>query len=104
MPKRVISRFSIENLLSHSTEKLRIGTLPSFTKFLVSNKFMDKRGEGSGGRGKYQDFPSKRGHKNFVGEPFKVSLSSGVEKFYASECYVTIFCRNFFVSQCRKNS
>ena len=46
MPKRGISRFSIENSLSHSTEKLRRGTLLSFTKFLVSKKFMDKRGGG----------------------------------------------------------
>ena len=29
--------------------------------------------------------------KKFVGEPFSVSLISGIEKFYASECYVTIF-------------
>ena len=32
--------------------------------------------------------------KNFVGEPFSVSLISGMEKFYASEDYVTIFRRN----------
>ena len=29
--------------------------------------------------------------KNFVGEPFSVSLISGIGKFYASEGYVTIF-------------
>ncbi len=29
--------------------------------------------------------------KNFVGEPFGVSLISGIEKFCASEVYVTIF-------------
>ena len=29
--------------------------------------------------------------KNFVGEPFSVSLISSIEKFYASEGYVTIF-------------
>ena len=63
MPMRGISRFSIENLLSHSTEKFRRGTLLCFTKFLVSKKFMDKRG----------------------GD-------------------ITIFCQNFFVSQCRKFS
>ena len=33
--------------------------------------------------------------KKIVGEPFGVSLISGIEKFYASEGYVTIFCRNF---------
>ena len=41
--------------------------------------------------------------KNLVGE-FKVSLISGIEKFYASEGYVTVFCRFLFVSQCRKIS
>ena len=29
--------------------------------------------------------------KNFVGQPFSVSLISGIEKFYASEGFVTIF-------------
>ena len=33
--------------------------------------------------------------KYFVGQPFRVSLISGIGKFYASEGYVTIFCRNF---------
>ena len=51
---------------------------------------MDKRGGG-----KYPDFPSKvfclTVPKNFVGEPFSVSLFSGVEKIRASEGYVTIF-------------
>ena len=63
-----------------------------FGKFPVANKFMDKKGG-------YQKFPSKifclTVSKNFVGEPFSVSLISGIEKFYASEGYVTIFCRNF---------
>ena len=100
MPKRGISRFSIENLLSHSTEKLRKVTLLCFKKFLVSKKFMDKgeeggRGGGGGGGGEgeeggegrgrrggrgggggreYHDFLSKvfclTLPKNFVGEPF----------------------------------
>ena len=62
---------------------------------------MDKKGE-------YQDFPSNifclTVPKNFVGEPFNVPLISGNEKFHASEGYVTIFRRKFFVSQCRKTS
>ena len=33
--------------------------------------------------------------KNFVQEPFSVSLISGIEKFQPSEGYVTIFCRIF---------
>ena len=41
------------------------------------------------GRGEYQDFPSKtfylRLPESFVGQPFRVSLISGIENFYASE-------------------
>ena len=46
MPKRGISRFSIENLLSHNTKKLRRGTFLYFTKFVVSKRLMDKTGGG----------------------------------------------------------
>ena len=50
---------------------------------------MDKKG------GEYQDFPTKVSRrtvpKKFVGEPFRVSLISGIENFYASEGYVTTF-------------
>ena len=45
--------------------------------FPVAKKFMDKRG------GEYQHFPSKffcLSAKNFVGESFRVSLLSGIEK------------------------
>ena len=84
MDKRGISRFSIENLWSHSTEKLRRGTLLCSRKILVSTNVRDKRG------GEYHNFPSKffclTVPKNFVGE-----LISGIENFYASEGYVTIF-------------
>ena len=64
---------------------------------------MDKRGEG---RREYHDFPSKNVcltvPKNFVGEPFSVSLISGTERFYASEIYLTILCRNFFCLSAQK--
>ena len=68
------------NFLSHSAEKFRRGTfLCCFRKFLVANKFMDKQGE-------YQKFPSKNFcltvPRNFVGEPFGVSLISGIKKLY----------------------
>ena len=46
MPRRGISRFSIENLLSHNTKKRRRGTLLCFTKFVVWKKFMDNTGGG----------------------------------------------------------
>ena len=71
-----------------------------FRKFLVAKKFMDKKG------GEYHNFPSEyfclTVPKNFVGEPFSVSLISGIEKFYASESYVTIFCRNFLSHSAEK--
>ena len=63
-----------------------------FRKFARAEKFMDQRRGGE-----YQDFPSKNFcltvPKNFVQEPFSVSVFSGIEKFYALEGYVTIFCR-----------
>ena len=40
--------------------------------------------------------------KNFVGQPFSVSLISGTEKFYASERFVTIFYRNFLSHSAEK--
>ena len=64
------------------------------------NKFMDKKG------GEYLNFPSKTFcltvAKNSVGEPFSVSLISGIEKFHASEGYVTIYCRNFLSHSAEK--
>ena len=40
--------------------------------------------------------------KKFVGEPFSVSLISGIEKIYASDGYVT-FPSNFFCLAVPKN-
>ena len=42
--------------------------------------------------------------KNFVGEPFSVTLIPGIEKIYSSEGYVTVFRGNFSVSQYRNIS
>ena len=42
--------------------------------------------------------------KNFLREPFNLSLISGTEKINASEGYVTIFRQKFFVSQYRNIS
>ena len=67
-----------------------------FGKFPVAKKFLDEKGGG------YRNFPSKnfclKVPKKFVDEPFIVSLTSGIEKIYASEGYVTIFRRNFIES------
>ena len=63
-------------------------------KLGVSKNCMHNRG--------YHDFLSKifcpTVPKIFVGEPFSVSLVWGMENFYASESYVTIFCRNLFLT------
>ena len=57
-------------------------------------------------RREYHDFPSKNVcltvPKNLVGETFSVSLISGIERFYASEIYLTILCRNFFCLSAEK--
>ena len=69
-----------------------------FRKFPEAKKFKNKKGE-------YHDFSSKILYltvpKKIVVEPFPftVSLFLDIEKFYASEDYVTIFRRIFFVSQ-----
>ena len=62
-----VSRFSLENIFSHSAEKFRRGILLCFRKFLLSKTVRDKRGGG------YHDFLSKifclTVPKNFVGNP-----------------------------------
>ena len=45
-PIEGISRFSVENFLSHSAEKIRKGALLCFRKFLLSKNVKDKRGGG----------------------------------------------------------
>ena len=56
-----------------------------FHKLSGLEKVYGKEG-GSGGVGEHQDFPSiffVSLPKNLVGEPFRVSLISGIERFYA---------------------
>ena len=97
MIQRVMSRFSVENFLCHSTEPFLRGTLLC----CVSEKFWQRKSLWitRGGGGEDQNFLSKTFcltvPKNFVGEPFSVSLISAIEKFYASEGYVTIFVEIF---------
>ena len=73
-----------------------------FGKFPEANKFMDERG-GGGGVSKFpvENFLSQV-PKNLVGEPFSVSVISSIEKFYASEGYVTICCRIFLSHSAEK--
>ena len=84
MPKRRKSRFSIENLLSHSAEKFRRGILQCCVSenFRSPKSLSIKTGGGEGGLGvSVENFFSVL--KNFVRESFSVSLISGIEKFYA---------------------
>ena len=80
-----VSRFSVENFLSHSFEKLRRGTILCFTKFLVSKKVMHKReGEEKGSITTFcRNFFCLAVRKNFVGEPF----SAMFQKISGSEVY-----------------
>ena len=52
-----------------------------FQKFFVAKKFMDKR-EGEVSRFSFENF-CLTVPKNFLGEPFRVSLISNIEEFYA---------------------
>ena len=72
-----MSRFSMENFLSHSHESIRRGILYCCSNFGY-RKCLDKKGE-------YQDFPSKifcrTVPKTSVAESFIVALNSGTKKF-----------------------
>ena len=76
-----VSRFSVEIVLSHSTETFRKGILQCFIKFGCRKSLWIRGGEG--GR-EYQDIPSKifcrTVPKKFVGESFSNSINSGIEK------------------------
>ena len=73
-----VSRFSVENFLSHSTEKFRWGTLRFIRKFRVSKNFNASE------RGGYHVCPSKTFchtvPKNFFGEHFGVSENFAYRK------------------------
>ena len=57
--------------------------------------------------GECQEVPSRVSGlellKNFVGQTFSVSITSGIEKVYASEGYVSIFCQNFLSHSAEKS-
>ena len=71
-----------------------------FRKFRVSKNFMHTRG--------YHVFPSKfflsHSAENIRGHPFDVSENLEYRKKLCIIGGITSFRRNFFVSQCRKNS
>ena len=97
--------YFFRNFLSRTIEKLRRGTLLCFTKFLVSKRFMEKRGGEEGGSITiFRQFFLVSLPKKSLGKPFFVLLISGIEKCYACEGCITTFCREFFVSEYRKTS
>ena len=69
-----LSRLSVENLLSHSAEKLRRGTLLCFRNIVVSKTNRYKRG---GYHNVLSKLLSLTVPKNFIGEPFGVSEKFG---------------------------
>ena len=73
-----VSRYSVENFLSHSAEKIRRGILYCCSNFGYRES-LDRTG-----RWKYQEFPSKNFcltvPKSHVRESFIVALFSGSEK------------------------
>ena len=77
----VVSRLSVEKLLSHSAEKFRRVILYCCIFFPVAKKF--------GWEGEYQDFTSKifclTVRKTFVGEFFTVAIIAGTEKVWRRE-------------------
>ena len=85
--------FFRRKFLVSQCQKISWASLKCFRKFRVSKKFMHTRG--------YHVFPSKifclTVPKNFVGESFSVSLTSGPEKNWIKEggC-IKIFRRKFF--------
>ena len=96
-----VSYFYVENFLSRSAENFRRGILYCCINFGY-RKRLEKRG-GSITFLRRKLFVT-RYRKIFFANSSVYQKFSGIENFYASEGYVTIFCRNFFVSQCQKYS
>ena len=81
---------SVEVFLSDNAEKFCRGTLVC----CVSENFRQRKSLWLRGRGKCPDSPANFScltvTKKFVSQPFRVSLTSGIKNFYASEDFVTI--------------
>ena len=90
-----VSRFSVENFLSHSPESFRRGILYCCINFGY-RKSLDKR------EGEYQDFLSKNFcltvPKIFVGEYFTVAVFSATGKVWRREGAVSRFYVENFLS------
>ena len=96
-----VSRFSVENYLSHSAEKFRRGTLSCFTNFGYRKKIMNKRGEGVS-KFSVENVLSHSAEK-FRREPFTVALISGFEKVWIREGEYQDFPSKIFCLTVPKN-
>ena len=92
MLQRVMSRFSVERFFCLTVPK-HFAEEPFYAVFQKISGSAKVYGEERGGKIKisFETFLCHSAQK-LVGERFRVSLSSGIEKFYTSECYVTFFC------------
>ena len=72
-----ISWFSVEQFLSHSSEKVLRRTLECFRKFWASTSFMNQRVISMF----FLDFSLSHSRDKYVGEPFRVSESLEHQKF-----------------------
>ena len=86
-----VSRFSVENFLSHSTEKFRWGTLLCFRKFRVSQNFIHKKRIPLNSVEKFLSHSADK----FVGEHFCVSKEFWYRKFSCIGEGASRFCPNF---------
>ena len=87
-----VSRFSVENFLSHRTEKTSPGNHSVFQKFSGKEKFfMDKRG----GVTIFRRSFCLTVPKYFIGEHFGVSENFFYRKFSCISRGASWFCRNF---------
>ena len=79
MDEKWVSRFSFENFLSHSAEKISLGEPFNVSENLGYRKILCIIG---GIAIFYRKIFCLTVPKNFVGDSFSVSLTSGIEKVY----------------------
>ena len=96
-----MSRFSVKIVLYHSTESFRRGTFLCFIKFRVSTNFLPKRGKS---RFSIENLLSHSTEKLRRGTFCNRNFSGWKGGCLKSRGSITIFCKNFFISQSRKRS
>ena len=99
--KKRISLNNVEKLLSHSIDKICGRTLRCFARILVSKIFKERKGEASRLRRSFLSHTTET--KRFVKKTFCFLEEFWFRKNFMDKMgHITIFSRNFHVSQCRK--